>query len=720
MSTTSSLLQQHIKATTTSHESESVKNHHALGCSSDAPAPAPPSSPTRRSGKRPAPRGAAFYPRKRANTACQVCRARKTKCDNEKPSCSYCVSVGATCVQSAVDLSSFDPASLKILDRLDSLERLLRTTISADVDAPARHVSVSVSDAAAPPASLPCAPASASDSHRDRDRERHQLRRLSTYRIYGSQDNEHDEVDADLDLNLDLDLHSVLPTRVNRIFEWHVFRSNKTFAPPKNTTLPADAVSLPAGSASLAALVDMDSHRIYRLLDNFFLYIHCKNPILDEPSARRLVRRVFLDGIDWSPASCLALIICALGSIATPFGPSPETRIGSQAYADSQVFFQAAQKRIGLLLIRSDIVGAQCLFLSGIYMMMVFQPIYAWRFFSQALAACQHLPFLARAQDVVSTQDMLAQDTSTPDDVSNAAASVERMSRRDTQEQAVYWSSWKSERELRTELSLPDFDDIDHSGTTLYPPFFPAPPAPAPASPDDDGGPGSEAQRSKASWLFYLAEISLRRLTSRLCREVMSLRRRYASNTTFLDVLADMTPEYEAQAQQWSDNLPGELSVRSAIDDDGIARSVLRGKLINLYEMLYWPFVMASLGCCGRARCAYYSHHPRRDRTAPTTVLKAQFVELARRGLDTHMHQIRANEPGFFHRHHGGFFMIRACSRSALTLVAAAKSDMSMPGGWREAVYKVINMLGYWEEEDGDVAGWRARLEMEMAMTREP
>jgi hypothetical protein len=482
----------------------------------------------------------------------------------------------------------------------------------------------------------------------------------------------------------DFPIDSVLPTRIDHVLGWPVFDGTKTHGSPVYRA-PPDAISSPAGgAASLAALVDMESHRIYRLLDNFFLYIHCKNPILDESSARRMVGRAFLDGIDWSPASCLAMVICALGCIATPFGPSPETRIGSQAYSDSQVFFQAAQKRIGILLVRSDIVGAQCLFLSGIYMMMVFQPIYAWRFFSQALAACQHFPFLAKAQDM-STEAALSPE------------SIE-MGRQDTQEQAVYWSAWKSERELRGELSLPDFD-IHHSGSTLYPPFFPAPPVPPPESP---GGPDSEAQRSRASWLFYLAEISLRRLTSRLCSEVLNLRQRYLSNRTFLDVLADMTPEYEAQAQEWSDSLPGELSIRSAIDEDGIARSVLRGKLINLYEMIYWPFVMASLSSLSSGRA-----------------LKPQYAELARRGLDTHMHQIRANEPGFFHRHHGGFFMIRACTRSALALVAAAKLGSAMPPDWDEAVYKVIGMLAYWEEEDRDVAGWKSRMERELASIHE-
>ena len=75
---------------------------------------------------RPSPRGTAAYQRRRAVKACQVCRARRTKCDNLKPSCSFCLKTGAKCIQSPVDLSSFDPASLKILERLDELEELLR------------------------------------------------------------------------------------------------------------------------------------------------------------------------------------------------------------------------------------------------------------------------------------------------------------------------------------------------------------------------------------------------------------------------------------------------------------------------------------------------------------------------------------------------------------------------------------------------------------------
>ncbi|KAJ6030638.1 hypothetical protein N7460_010904 [Penicillium canescens] len=366
-------------------------------------------------GKRPAPRGTAFYPRKRANTACQVCRARKTKCDNAKPSCSYCVKVGTTCIQSPVDLSSFDPASLKILQRLDDIEQLLVSSTAA----------LDLSDKAEDIPTL-CQPRSNATGAN-----------TGKLVLYGN----------------------VLPDRTESVLRWPIFMREPSG--PSSQVLRnvvPDTIAAPSHSGcSLAALLEMEPQGINAILDNFFFYVHCKNPILDEIATRRLVNDAFLDGLDWSPSSCLAMVICALGSIATPFGSSQDTKPGSEAYHNSQVFFQAAQKRIGSLLVRSDIIGAQCLFLSGVYMVCVFQQFYAWRFFSQALAACQRLPFLAHAQELASELD-----------ISSSPGSP------DTYEQAVYWSAWKSERELSMELSLPDFN-IAHTGSALYPHFFRTP-----------------------------------------------------------------------------------------------------------------------------------------------------------------------------------------------------------------------------------------------------
>ncbi|CAH0042255.1 unnamed protein product [Clonostachys rhizophaga] len=71
--------------------------------------------------KRPAnPPSDARYPRKRSSKACHVCRARKTKCDNVRPTCGFCASISISCSYDDTerDHSSFDPASLEILRQL--------------------------------------------------------------------------------------------------------------------------------------------------------------------------------------------------------------------------------------------------------------------------------------------------------------------------------------------------------------------------------------------------------------------------------------------------------------------------------------------------------------------------------------------------------------------------------------------------------------------------
>lgn len=40
-------------------------------------------------------------PRTRGTVACQKCRSRKTKCDNRRPSCGYCLKIGEPCVYEA-------------------------------------------------------------------------------------------------------------------------------------------------------------------------------------------------------------------------------------------------------------------------------------------------------------------------------------------------------------------------------------------------------------------------------------------------------------------------------------------------------------------------------------------------------------------------------------------------------------------------------------------
>lgn len=50
------------------------------------------------SSKRPHPsRQTQGYPRKRSMKACKTCRLRKTKCNNERPVCGFCQTLGGVC-----------------------------------------------------------------------------------------------------------------------------------------------------------------------------------------------------------------------------------------------------------------------------------------------------------------------------------------------------------------------------------------------------------------------------------------------------------------------------------------------------------------------------------------------------------------------------------------------------------------------------------------------
>ncbi|KAF2185326.1 hypothetical protein K469DRAFT_739037 [Zopfia rhizophila CBS 207.26] len=555
--------------------------------------------------KRPAPRGTAFYPRKRAVAACQVCRARRTKCDNLKPSCSFCLKTGATCIQSPVDLSAFDQASLKILERLDDVEGLIR----------------------------------------------------SIYTTHG-------------------------------------------LTEPGITQQSADgirAVTLgPQSPATVLTALTETPHRIDYIVDNFFRFVHVKNPILDEIATRRMVPWTFMKCIDWSPTSCLSLLICALGFIATPFGPSENTKPETGEYSNAQACFQAAEKRMGGLIGSDDITSAQCLFLAGVYHMCIFQPFKAWRYFVQALASCQGFPFLRDNSDSGTARGC-------HNDTSAQLATLQ---------QAIYWSAWKSEREVRGDVHLPDFR-LSEQDRGFYPSFFPTPPAhrETPSS-YDNSQPG--AIHEQTAWYFYLAEISLRRLSSRVYKEILALHKEHPTGE-FLAHMALAVPEYEAQLQEWTRSLPLPLSFDAPASEDDVCRFVLRGHALNFNELVYWSFGNAILD--GELWF-----------TVQNRPQGAYIIQLAERALCAHARRIEVNRPGFRHRHHGTWPMIRTCTRSALVLTGCALTLQRrqprgnrpvIPHRWQELVTEVVDLLMYWERERAELREKRFVLEWALNMARE-
>ncbi|KAJ6072113.1 hypothetical protein N7499_010127 [Penicillium canescens] len=70
--------------------------------------------------------------RTRAPTACQTCRLRKTRCDNVRPTCSYCAVQGVECnypetspQQNQTGFDSGNPSNQEVLSRLNHIAGLL-------------------------------------------------------------------------------------------------------------------------------------------------------------------------------------------------------------------------------------------------------------------------------------------------------------------------------------------------------------------------------------------------------------------------------------------------------------------------------------------------------------------------------------------------------------------------------------------------------------------
>ncbi|PHH86805.1 hypothetical protein CDD83_9731 [Cordyceps sp. RAO-2017] len=599
---------------------------------------------------RPAARGTAFYRRKRAVKACQVCRARRTKCDNLKPSCSFCLKVGAVCIQSPVDLSSLDPASLEILARLESLEVLVKGAVS-----PERSLSKIAAGARSDPSSsLPAPPSRPA-----------------------------------------LALGQVTPPGPEHLMQWAVFRTlrhGSTVAPDRCLWIEHDINTAATPALQQAAPAPNELEQAGHLLDSFFSYVHVKNPVLDEAATRNLVYSETMNGINGSPASCLCLLIFALGALASPFGPDSDSDSGpwTTNYARAHSFFAAAQRRIGPLLLSDDLIVPQCLFLSGIYMMCVFQPVKAWRFFMQALVHCQQssLSQLSPRDD---------RDASGRPPVGCEGSGLPPQYSVGTLRQAIYWSSWKSERELRDILAPPDFSLAD-TGLNSYPPLFPTPPAF-----DEECAVAimPHLYRGRSSWYFYLAEISLRRLTARVSDEMVAIFNQHPTRHEALEALAAAIPEYEDQARQWIASLPSCLSFDASPERDDVCRFVLRGHVINLFELIYWPCISARLNPLGS------------ETASAGDACSSNVARLAQKALDYHLLRLVVNRPGYRHRHHGTILMMNTCCRSALVLAAAAlvshseaavlcegeSKALHLPQGWRDEVGEIINMLTFWGNE---------------------
>lgn len=447
---------------------------------------------------------------------------------------------------------------------------------------------------------------------------------------------------------------------LHQVLAWDIWQPHET---PSGSHAGCDEPGAESPSFSrvqaAASNCNLDLSLFTSYLDAFFRNIHVLNPVLDEQHVRGQLTNLLLNGVGWDAASCLLLLVLANGACSVDFGDRSTTEEGPAGdrdelrWATAQALFDAAEKRKEKLWRSDYLTQALCHFYSGMFMMVSLRPFDAWRQFLQGLATCQRFTsHRQRPRDHPTSQSQA--------------------------EQSIYWSCWKSERELRFELDVPDFGSAGFGHPILFPTL--------PSQVSD--------QEQLRAWYFYLAEISLWRFEM-AARQTMS--ECATQHPSSLDTLAERIVDLDESLSSWRASLPEAIrldaraEVPSSSDVATVAADVLlfvlRGRLTYNYEVLTWPFLETCLLLGGSAHRS------------------ARATELAARGVRIHFDRLEINRSGFYHRHHGTWLMQRSSARSASVLLAVARSSSAssmLPAGWQALVSDTIDMLEYWAESSED------------------
>ncbi|KAF6833064.1 hypothetical protein CPLU01_05743 [Colletotrichum plurivorum] len=598
---------------------------------------------------------ATYARRKRAPTACHFCRLRKTKCDNARPICGFCRRHRASCVYGDGDdesqpVDEEPPAgNAEILERLDEIKALLQRQNPAP-NAAASHPE----------------PAPPSPGYRPpRDGDTTQEHRSETSRT----------------------LYSAL--RCESLLRWPVFSG---VIPEEDARIEsfilefgADLNDAPGPTTTTAAAPGVSEDAFVPLCQTFLLHVHPRNPILEGRELISYAKRASEHGLAWDSSSCLVLLASALACLTTPWTPPPPTPashdigdlplppiIEPEYCGVADAYYLAASKRIGLL--GPSILDIQCLFLASMYEKCRLRPLRACFYIQQASTRLQaHLLRRGRRPwSEASGREMPTQPL----------------------EQRLFWSCFKAENEILPALGLRSSGLEDFT----YPDSFPAPPSTLSSSYHDAAAyawsPISEDNQrveEERSWLYYLAEISLRRTIKDTMAVLYRKGEAYWLQNPHL--LVRQYDEFEQEMSQLHSHLPPLIQFDETRHADNELSFYLQGRFQGWREATLRPLL-------------YYVLH------APVNVeLSPRVVELAQKAADTCA--VMVVMTAYHHRHGGSWFVARRAFSCAVTILASKlrEGPVQAPPNWRSLVRLALRVTRRWGREARDIEKMRSTLE---------
>ncbi|KAI3579888.1 glycosyl hydrolase family 3 N terminal domain-containing protein [Fusarium oxysporum f. sp. albedinis] len=567
------------------------------------------------------------FPKSRGVTACQKCRTRKTRCDNRRPTCGFCLKRHLTCVYPADE----DPGSVTGAEILQAIHHL--TKIVENQHSPQQSPAQTVE--------------SLSSSVRQPTLDNWAVPQNVTIR----------------------------PQGVESILSWKIFAADRPASCLFAQSTPPSLGNYPVPDTSYPQLAWLEAQYIEAL--------HTKNPIIDLDELHHMMIHVAEHGFDWSTGACLVALVCANAAITdshTEMSSSPEVTAKKKAEIElSMQFWSVAVKRLGYASAQNTVQAVQCLCLAGIWYMHRLEPLEAWKHFNLAGAAW-HTLSLTHGELSGHTED-------------------QGCSNEFTLMQALCFTIWKSECELRLELPLPTLPILDNAYLPLA---FPQPP---------DFGSHPDASDKERSWYYYLSEIAARHVINRLVQ--MNSEAPEFPNEKHVRRMISQAELMQSQISDWHSSLPPifHFDTPQGYTADAVADPmvfILRHRYISLCELVSRPFVRLCVDQLADEMDA--SLH------GIITSYASQCVRFCILKLD----QVAG------HRHQGTWYGIRVATSAALILAAVdraqrqAKEDeafrlvqsVTLPETWKGAVARgAASVQQYLDEPNGGCSNLKGLLE---------
>ncbi|KIV93431.1 hypothetical protein PV10_04644 [Exophiala mesophila] len=637
----------------------------------------------------------AFTSRKRAAIACSFCRLRKTRCDNALPRCGACCHHDATCIYDEGDEVGRpgDERHSDLVQRLDEIKECLQQMQRAG-GSPAAYGSASQNGRDLRP-SIPT-PAGPNDT---------------TMGVC----NELDEAGGAVDPYAS----PYRAARCEAVCRWPIFDgwiddSAKTIESflHQATVMVSDAncedshVSRlsPTNVRSLVATSEIDLRDVIPLCRSFLGHVHFRNPILDPRKLMQSAKQVAQNGFEWDTRSCLVLIICAISCILSGETPPSDhmlthpddapklpVHIQKDPVGFSEAYLQEAKKRVGLL--EMSVPDIECFFFLSIYEKLRIRPLQSWYHLRQAS---------------MRLKAYLMSHTGHKECHDYARDGIHEVVPR------VFWSCVRAEIELLPDMCLPSsgLDKFEY-------PDFPAPPAIAPSAailydPNEDSNvdPVPEPLQEQ-SWLFFLAEISLRRTINANLRLIYPKSESYWLSHPCL--LLKHYSECEEQIRAWHSHLPARLKLDATATQYQSLSFYLESRFQDWREYILRPLLYCAL---------HQNHQPPTLENGSVTNQASRSAAPHANSHETYVHITRLAQQhvalsaqlipqAFEHGRYGGTWQLcRRTFTGAMAILASVISPhLQAPDMWRHLCELAIKYLALWSAEAKSVEAMHRVLE---------